>query len=81
MSSRNVSDSTRTETAIGHQFTFNTWLLLGILLGEQNNKIKLLPKTFIPGWAIYCFQQVAWTVAKHCLEGLEEGKFHFPLLN
>ena len=61
---RNLSDST--EAVIGHRFTFNGWLLLGILLGEQNNHIKLLPKTFIPGWAIYCFQQVALTVAKHC---------------
>lgn len=75
---RNLSDST--ETVIGHQFTFNGWLLLGNLFGEQNNHIKLLTQTFIPGWAIYCFQQVA-KGAKHCLEGLDEGKFHFPLLN
>lgn len=74
----NLGDST--ETVIGHQFTFNGWLLLGNLFGEQNNHIKLLTQTFIPGWAIYCFQQVA-KGAKHCLEGLDEGKFHFPLLN
>lgn len=29
----NLSDST--ETVIGHRFTFNMLLLLGILLGEQ----------------------------------------------
>ena len=77
---RNLCDSTET-VSIGHQFTFNGWLLLGILLGEQNNHIKLLPQTFISSWAIYCFQQVALTVTKHFLEGLVKGKFHLPLLN
>ena len=65
------------ETVIGHQFTFNGWLLLGILLGEQNNHINLLPQIFIPGWAIYCFHKVALTVAKHCLEGLMRESFIF----
>lgn len=78
---RNLSDST--ETVIGHRFTFNMLLLLGILLGEQKQSHYAPPPNLIHYRLGYLLLPTAgsFTVTKHYLEGLDEGKFHFPLLN
>ena len=47
--------------------------------GEHKNPHPPPLPPAIQSWGVCCFLKVAWTVSKHCLEGMGEEKLSFPL--